>query len=673
MGHFKFPLLVAVIVFCIALAGCQANAIAPTSPAATLTSQPPPPVVTPNPQPTAQGDIFTFAGTTEVTPNDLFDTGSFVRIYYVPATGRVVVTYDGELAAPVGECSDLGHGYVEYNLNMQATGKEGVYTCGSGDIGTLMIGNTLYDVKIEPAEGHERGWRITSYDASTWQQTGSTYFPLDDVRYAGGDEMMAYVNGQIDISSQYQPASGTAPVSGGAATYHEFFSTDLTYLGEKIISDPPHINGSSLLFQDGTYYLVTADRYDGDVYVYQYDSDWNFLGSKLLLQQAHWSMGLVSDGQYFYLAYLDTSQRSSPGFLPVHLNVHLAAFDKDWNLLQDVAVTDYTPSDNRQPGRPYLLLYDNRLYVSYDCDTIDPVTQEEQLKWQAYVSVYDLAGAAPRAEAVTGPQASCAEADTSALGVLRSTDGGATWQELGNACIPGTQVWAVDPTGLTVEGQIVLYFVDFGHLNQDYPQSLYRAASTDGVHFTTPVAVYTQDQTMVDPGVVQLADGSYRFYIPSTDEGNIIGQSRDGFAFTHIPAAELGDGGMPGALLLPNGRLRVFQNFSLNGQDGIISRISSDGTTFTLEDGLRITCPAGMLINNPQPIHLLDGTYLMTYSLLPQGMMDKPAPWTYTEIHLATSPDGFNWTSSDKVIGLGGTSALVQAPDGTLFIYFVNR
>ncbi len=660
------------------LAGCSSPAATPAAPPAAqlqpvtpATQPPPPPAPIRTPAPGEPEPLFTYIGTTAVTPNELFDTGAFVRIHYVPATGSIMVTSDGELTHPVGECDELGHGYVEYDLDMQPIGNMGVYNCGGGDIGTLMVENTLYDVKLGGEEGHQIGWIITSYNAETWRLVNETYLPLDDPRYAGGDEMVSYVNGQIDISSQYMPASGHPPtIDEGGETYHEFFTTELEFLEEKILGDTPHINGSSLLYQGGMYYFVAADTYDGDVIVMQYDSDWNYLGSKTLVEQAHWSTGLVSDGTNFYLAYLDTSQRSDPGFLPVHLNVHLAAFDQDWNLLEDVAVTDYAPEDDRLPGRPYLLMHDDRLYVSYDCDTIDSVTQEENLQWQAFVSVYALGETSGQVQPPVGEVDGCLEADLSPLGVMRSTDNGATWQTIGNACMPGTEAKPVDPTALLIDGQIVLYFIDFDHLNQDFPQSIYRATSNDGIYFTTAVAAYIQDVTMVDPAVVHLADGTYRMYVPSTDEGNIIATSPDGLSFTRLPGAELGDGGMPGALLLPDGRVRVFLNSALNGQAGIISRISSDGENFTLEDGLRITAPQGMAINNAQPLRLLDGTYLMMYQLFPPEMMDQPDPWTFTEIHLATSPDGFTWTPGDTIIGYGGTSAIVQMPDGALYIFY---
>jgi hypothetical protein len=118
----------------------------------------------------------------------------------------------------------------------------------------------------------------------------------------------------------------------------------------------------------------------------KYDSDWKYLGSKKLISQGHWSEGLATDGQRFFIAYLDTHQRTETVFFPYYPNVHVAAFDRDWNLLEDAAVTDFAPSDSLFTGRPSLLLHGNRIYVSYD---VVPLP-EDLNKIEAYVSVYEI-------------------------------------------------------------------------------------------------------------------------------------------------------------------------------------------------------------------------------------------------------------------------------------------
>jgi len=264
---------------------------------------------------------------------------------------------------------------------------------------------------------------------------------------------------------------------------------------------------------------------------------------------------------------------------------------------------------------------------------------------------------------------------TDSLGVLRSTDGGATWTSLGQAHMQNSNVWPVDPTGFTIDDQIVLYFVDFGHLGQPVPQSLYRATSADGVDFDTPQPVYTQPVMMVDPFVLPMLGGLFRAYIPSEQEGIISATSNNGFAFTRESGIRVGSGGggMPGALLLPDNRVRLFVNGDLDNQGGIFSMISDDGLNFAVEGGMRIPAPAGFILQDANPIRLLDGSYLMLYQTCNATFWEQGLdPWTFTELRLATSADSLNWTVDPRVIGYGGTSCIVEKRDGTLFIYYVN-
>jgi len=106
----------------------------------------------------------------------------------------------------------------------------------------------------------------------------------------------------------------------------------------------------SMAFVDGITYYVASTSYTGDMLVMRYDENWNYLGSKVLIEQVHFPTGMAFDEQRFYVAYLNTSQRNDTLFFPCYPNVHLAAFDREWNLLDDVAVTGYVPSENMKPA-----------------------------------------------------------------------------------------------------------------------------------------------------------------------------------------------------------------------------------------------------------------------------------------------------------------------------------
>jgi hypothetical protein len=104
-----------------------------------------------------------------------------------------------------------------------------------------------------------------------------------------------------------------------------------------------------------------------------------------------------------------------------------------------------------QTGRPWVILRGNRLYVSYDLDTRDPVTHDEQMNGQAIVSVYELpAQSGQSAQPTLQTTQPTVQAgiysgnDLSSLGVLYSTDLGATWTSPGNACMQNSTGWAVD-------------------------------------------------------------------------------------------------------------------------------------------------------------------------------------------------------------------------------------
>jgi hypothetical protein len=355
-------------------------------------AQPVQPTLVQPAQPTGQPGFFKFIQTVQVTPDANFPNGGFARINYVPAIDRFVVTFGGQLAHPQGGCGEKGYSYKVYTTDMQETGESGTFSCDPVDAGSVMVGNIYYFAGMAKVS-EQIGWHLLKIDATNWKTLVDTFFPLDYPKEGEADPMVAYVNGQIDISSAYavsgKPPDNNTP-AGSYGTHHQFFSTDLQFLGKKILTDPPQINGSSMVYVEGVYYLVTANIYSGDVILAKYDKDWKYLGGKTLVKQAHWSTGLAYDGQRFYLAYTGTSQRHGPGFLPVFLNIHLAAFNRDWNLISDIAVTNYTPEDNMQTGRPWVILHGNRLYVSYDLDTRDPVTHEEQLKGQSIVKVYEL-------------------------------------------------------------------------------------------------------------------------------------------------------------------------------------------------------------------------------------------------------------------------------------------
>lgn len=360
--------------------------------------------------PTVSPAAFRFLRTIQVTPDPLIARGGFVRVWQAPATGNLLVTFGGwptAAGSALTGCTHTGNFYKEYTPELTPTGRSGATLCDQhGDLGALMVGNTFHtaNMAFDQTTGRE-GWLIVKYDVMAaagggpqFTETGRRHYWLDYQaniypQERSGDPMIAAVNGLIDVSSWYLPTSEMSHLLGHG-THHNLFTPDLGFAYKKILAypqSPRHMEGTSLIFLDGFYYLITSDSFFGDVIVLKYDAAWNFIASKLLRPHGHWSTGLVFQGDHFYLVYLDTSLKTYPvePYFPIYLNVHLAAFDRDWNLLEDVAVTDFSPANRHLAGRPGLLLRGNLLYVSYDVATITEADEELQ-DWQAHVSVYEL-------------------------------------------------------------------------------------------------------------------------------------------------------------------------------------------------------------------------------------------------------------------------------------------
>jgi len=338
--------------------------------------------------------LFNLIRTVQVTPDATFNRAGFARINYVPATDQFVVTFGTIAEKQSDNCQGAGYAYKGYTLDMQETGKSGYFlfypeACNAGDSGSVMVDNTYYGAFVSQFPGLPYGWHLVKFDAVTWMPIAATDVLLEAPHEADMDPTVAYVNGQLDISDQYNPDDIWQEGSG---SHHNFYSTDLQPLGKEILADTALISGGSMIYADDTYYIITANNFEGDLVVASYDRDWKYLGVKELQKQAHWSQGVAFDGQRFYVSYLDTSQRDTGPFVGhFYPNVHLAAFDRDWNLVEDVAVTNFVHADHKFPGRPWVILHDNRLYVSYDMNELDPDTHQDLLETQqAFVSIYEL-------------------------------------------------------------------------------------------------------------------------------------------------------------------------------------------------------------------------------------------------------------------------------------------
>jgi len=276
-----------------------------------------------------------------------------------------------------------------------------------------------------------------------------------------------------------------------------------------------------------------------------------------------------------------------------------------------------------------------------------------------------------------GNQAACGENEYSAgferIGVLRSTNGGGSWTFLGDACFHAPELIPVDPSPLQTSSGIALYFLDLKSLNQPSGSKrvIYRAESKDGLDFTLPQPVFQFGETITDPYILQIGEDSYRMYLQhhAGVEDIISATSSAGMPFRLDAGSRTKDGAIPGALLLPDGRVRLFAS---GDPQGIRSLISNDGLAFQMEEGIRVPSN-GINIADPHPIQLQSGGYLMVYTAHPDGVYaDEQARLAAIEIHISSSDDGLVWRSNPATLAYGSVPGLVEARGGDLYIYYVD-
>ncbi len=282
---------------------------------------------------------------------------------------------------------------------MTPPGTTGYISCAAADATAQVIGDHLYlaSMTAGPLDGSGVpawiGWRLEKFDPVSWQLLASVDIPLDMPAEADDGPTISLINGQIDVTGEYF-VDGDPDNPLGRGSHHHYFSTDLVALGERILQPPQypaHCPMVSIVQANGGDIIMFAStEFNGDLMVLRFDRDWNLLEQRMLRENAFFPTGAATDGELFYVAYTDGSQRSSRRVYP---NVRLAGYDPGWNVLQDVAATGFVPTDNMLGMRPWLTLHENRLYVSFNTDTIDPVTGEESpanRDIQVSVSVFAL-------------------------------------------------------------------------------------------------------------------------------------------------------------------------------------------------------------------------------------------------------------------------------------------
>lgn len=222
---------------------------------------------------------------------------------------------------------------------------------------------------------------------------------------------------------------------------------------------------------------------------------------------------------------------------------------------------------------------------------------------------------------------------------------------------PLTFSWEKDAGSRLVDGS-----VPFVHRLKDGKVRLYycnskgilSAVSDDGLSFTKEQGVRISpgagfETVVCDPTIVDLPNGNIRMYYKGADSMNpgpgqsihkiYSATSSDGLTFQkeglRIDSETNGDNGwasVPDAIILPDGRVRLFYVTAAEIEHGIGSAISSDGLNFAKEPGMRV----GNLVD-PALVKVKD-KYLLFAASIDERFASLPKGIYYLE-----SADGLNF------------------------------
>src|SRR3989344_4696201 len=247
-----------------------------------------------------------------------------------------------------------------------------------------------------------------------------------------------------------------------------------------------------------------------------------------------------------------------------------------------------------------------------------------------------------------------------------------SWEEDGGSRITGGSVPFIHKLK---DGRVRLYYCE--------NSGILSAISNDGLTFTKEQGVRISPGTgfelqVCDPTMVDLLDGKMRMYYKGADSQNAgPGQSihkiysaisSDGLTFTkeglRIDSETSGDNGwasVPDAIILPDGRVRIYYVTAAEMEHGIGSAISSDGLNFVKEAGLRVP-------NLVDPALIkIDGKYILFAASIDERFAALPKGIYYLE-----SSDGLKFGEAIAVFQEGNVydPSVLKINDKTVRVFY---
>lgn len=201
------------------------------------------------------------------------------------------------------------------------------------------------------------------------------------------------------------------------------------------------------------------------------------------------------------------------------------------------------------------------------------------------------------------------------INCAESKDGGKTFKVLGCVIEGRSGDKAVDPcVVLLPDGRYRLYYYAVkGEINSRELHLICCGVSSDGVNFREENVVFS-NPGLVDPDVFWNGR-EWRMVVFSLDDDKLItAKSADGLSFQYDGPFPIDNWIIVTPVRLPDGRFRDY-GFDRPAMQEIRSFLSSDGISWTQEEGVRLAAPEGKSITDPSAVLMPDGAWRMVYKI----------------------------------------------------------
>lgn len=325
-------------------------------------------------------------------PGNEYEQGAFCRIFKT-AEGYNFI-YGGSFSGDNYDYPYQGVLYKKLDQDFEEVQGPTKFSDNGGDLAIDSDEDYYYLLGGGPPyQGHDKSWKITKYDKE-FNVVKETRIGLS-LGHMTNDQMIRVVNEQIFVSSLYVPETEEITLHADEKTYTHLWILDknLDYVSDKILNESYNINGETMIYYEGKYAHISSDHYaNATLLAMIYDSNWNYIETKEIQDNAHWSMGALYHDGLIYVAYEGTNINDS--------NVFVNIYDTEWNLIEQIKVTNVAETivgPNGKPvpnypmyagNRPWIQIYDNLMLVSYDI-TRDMVGANAQLSLICMLSVYE--------------------------------------------------------------------------------------------------------------------------------------------------------------------------------------------------------------------------------------------------------------------------------------------